>query len=161
MCAGEASRPTITEVWWRDIGGSPPVALSQTYKVPPAFGAETKVSAPAEVVKLAGDAARGKAKAATCMICHKIDDDGVNFGPNLSAWGTQRTIEEIVREMVNPAEKLAHGYGNPVRISGRAHVAEGIMTNDSDHAGARMDTVMGVQLFNLPFRAHRRMIDHL
>lgn len=159
--AGEDYQQTINEVLLRDIRVFPPVALSQTYKVPPAFGAETKVSAPAEVVKLAGDAARGKAKAATCMICHKIDDDGVNFGPNLSAWGTQRTIEEIVREMVNPAEKLAHGYEKPVRISGRGHVAEGIMTNYSYHAGSLKIKVMGGQILKLPFRAHRLKIEHL
>lgn len=159
--AGEDYQLTIREVLDRDIRVFPPVALSQTYKVPPVLGAETKVSAPAEIVKRAGDAARGKAKAATCMICHKIDDAGVNFGPNLSAWGTQRSIEEIVREIVDPAEKLAHGYEKPVRISGRGHVAEGIMTNYSYHAGTLKIKVMGGQILKLPFRAHRLKIEHL
>ena len=45
----------------------------------------------------------------------------------LTHWGKERTVEEILKEIVYPDTKLAHGYEKPVRLSSKktGKVAEG------------------------------------
>ncbi|MDX1564904.1 MAG: c-type cytochrome, partial [Phycisphaeraceae bacterium] len=159
---GEDYQLTIREVLLRDIIRMPVTPLDKDYKVPASFGAETKVSDVKTISGLKGDAKRGKARSAICLTCHRIGDSGVAFGPNLSAWGSERSIEEIVGEIVEPAKKLAHGYEQPIRLRSRkGKVAEGIMMNYSYHAGSLKMKLFGGQYLKFAFRKHGLKIKRL
>ncbi len=62
------------------------------------------------VMSLTGDAARGKGVAMRCVMCHKIGEVGVSYGPELTAWGLTQSLDVIVRSMVLPSADMAHGY---------------------------------------------------
>ena len=52
---------------------------------PPAAGAvEPSI---AEVLRLTGDAPRGKDVASRCLLCHTIGGTGTELGPALDGWG--------------------------------------------------------------------------
>ena len=63
-----------------------------------------------EILKLKGDAERGKAAIATCYMCHKIGDTGVDYGPDLTSFGKQQPSEVIINAILNPSADISHGY---------------------------------------------------
>lgn len=75
---------------------------------------QTPANAPrisaAEVVKLQGDKARGSAAFGLCYTCHRVGENGVEFGPDLSTFGRQQTTEAIVEAIVNPSAAISHGF---------------------------------------------------
>jgi putative membrane-bound dehydrogenase-like protein len=158
---GEAYQQTITEVLDRDMRGLKGELLRTSYQVPTSFGAPTKLSNTGTIAALPGDAGRGKAKAGVCLTCHKISGAGVAFGPNLGAWGKERTVPEIIHELLNPAEHLAHGYDKPVRVRSGTHVAEGLLMNYSHHAGSLKLKIFGGTYKKILFRRSGAKVEHL
>jgi putative heme-binding domain-containing protein len=55
-----------------------------------------------------GDAANGKAlvEANKCLTCHRIDDRGSRFGPDLSAVGASRSPQQLARALVAPDDDV-------------------------------------------------------
>ncbi len=85
----------------------------------------------AEVMALKGDAARGKVAAGRCVMCHKIDQAGSDYGPALKGFGSRQPPEVVARSMVEPSFDISHGFeGTAIhlkdgkRIDGRI-VADG------------------------------------
>ena len=109
---------TVEEIVEKDLNDLQGELMETSYLIPQQLGHLTKVSKPVEIAQLKGDANR-KGGGFKCYLCHKIEGIGVGFGPNLTHWGKERTVEEIVREIVYPDEKLAHGYDKPVRLVSR------------------------------------------
>ncbi|MDA8980914.1 c-type cytochrome, partial [bacterium] len=157
----EAYQITVQEIIAKDLNDLEALPLKGDYKVPKAFGQITELSDSVTVAKLKGDATRGEALAATCLTCHKINGNGIAFGPNLSRWGQERTIEKIAHEIINPDEHLAHGYEQAVRLTGSGHTAEGLLSNFSWHAGSLKIKVMGGTTLKVPFRRTGTKIEHL
>ena len=122
--AFEASyyQETVREIIAKDLNDLEGEMMTVSYPVPANLGLATKVSEPKEIAKLKGDPIRGKAQAGKCYICHKIEGVGVPFGPELTHWGSQRTAVEILKEIVYPDAKLAHGYEKPVRPVSYTHL---------------------------------------
>jgi putative membrane-bound dehydrogenase-like protein len=73
----------------------------------PADVAELSVD---EVVKLTGDAARGKNTATRCVMCHSISGAGAELGPALDGWARGKSPEVIATAIVRPDAEIAHGY---------------------------------------------------
>ena len=86
----------------------------------------------ADIVKLPGDAARGKAAIATCYMCHKVENQGVDFGPDLGSFGKQQTTEVIVNAIVNPSAEISHGYGGSVIKTTDGLSITGLILGDGD-----------------------------
>ncbi len=85
-----------------------------------------------EILNLEGDPARGKIAAAKCLLCHKIDDLGTDYGPNLQGWARNQEREVIIRAIADPSAEIALGYGGTeviLKSGGRIH---GIAFNNSD-----------------------------
>jgi putative membrane-bound dehydrogenase-like protein len=83
-----------------------PAEPANTPKLPPA----------AEIAKLPGDVARGKTAIAACYMCHKVEDQGVGFGPDLTSFGKQQPTDVIVDAIVNPSTEISHGFaGSEIR----------------------------------------------
>lgn len=70
----------------------------------------TPLPEPAEIAKLAGDEARGKAAVGVCYACHRIAGTGVEFGPELTEYGKQQTREAIIEAIAKPSASISHGY---------------------------------------------------
>ena len=64
----------------------------------------------AGVLKLKGDAAKGKVTANRCIMCHEFNGAGVNYGPNLKGWGGGQPAEVIARAIVDPTADISHGF---------------------------------------------------
>ncbi len=77
-----------------------PVEPANAPKLPPT----------AEIMKLQGDPVRGKGLIATCYMCHRIGDQGVDYGPDLSSFGRQQPAEVIIDAILNPSADISHGY---------------------------------------------------
>ena len=67
-----------------------------------------------ELVKLKGDVAKGRAiferAESSCIICHRVDDKGVDFGPALSEIGAKLPKEVLFDSIINPNAGLSMGF---------------------------------------------------
>ena len=67
-----------------------------------------------ELVKLKGDAAKGRAiferMESSCITCHRVNDKGADFGPALSEIGTKLPKEAIFDSIINPNAGLSMGF---------------------------------------------------
>jgi putative membrane-bound dehydrogenase-like protein len=63
-----------------------------------------------EVLKLTGDAARGKNTATRCLMCHAVEGTGAELGPALDGWARGKSDEVIARAIVRPSAEVAQGY---------------------------------------------------
>lgn len=63
-----------------------------------------------EIVRLSGDAARGKTTATRCVMCHSVGGAGAELGPALDGWGRGKSAEVIATAIVRPDAEIAQGY---------------------------------------------------
>ena len=94
----------------------------------------TKLPPVAEILEMKGDPARGKAAAARCMLCHRIDGSGADYGPELKSWGATQTRQVIVRAIAEPSAEIALGYQGTEVVLKDGGVIHGITFNNSDLA---------------------------
>ncbi|MES2426967.1 MAG: PVC-type heme-binding CxxCH protein [Bacteroidota bacterium] len=65
----------------------------------------------AAILALVGNSTKGKAIfIRTCTVCHKANNTGVDFGPDLSEIGSKLPKEAIFDAIVNPSEGISFGY---------------------------------------------------
>ena len=159
--SGEDYQMTIQEITAKDLNGLEGEFLNASYPIPTDWGTKSEVSTPAEIAALKGDAEKGRALATNCAACHKIAGNGVSFGPDLTHWGAPRTIEQIANEIVHPDAHLARGYDKPVRVTAGEHVADGLLTNYSWHAGSLKMKVLGGIMKKILFRRSGARVTYL
>jgi putative membrane-bound dehydrogenase-like protein len=63
-----------------------------------------------EIVRLTGNAARGKASSARCLMCHVINGVGADVGPGLDGWGAGKSAQVIAAAIVTPSAEIAAGF---------------------------------------------------
>lgn len=63
-----------------------------------------------EMLKLKPDAARGREIVSSCYMCHRIGSQGVDFGPDLTAFGKTQTREVLIKAIMDPSADISHGY---------------------------------------------------
>ena len=78
--------------------------------VTPAPAADVAELSVDEIVKLTGDAARGKTAAARCMMCHSVAGAGAELGPTLDGWGRGKAADVIATAIVRPNADIAQGF---------------------------------------------------
>ena len=87
--------------------------ISTLFPVPGALGGKA-LPAIAELVKLKGDPENGKhifeRPSSSCVVCHRIGDTGVDFGPGLSAIGAKLPNEAIFEAIINPNAGISMGF---------------------------------------------------
>ena len=68
----------------------------------------------AAILVLAGDAERGKVlfltKELQCINCHKVGDQGIALGPDLSAIGKDRTRVDLLDNILDPSRRMDPQY---------------------------------------------------
>ena len=63
-----------------------------------------------DVLKLKGNADRGKTTATRCIMCHEFNGAGINYGPSLKGWGGGQPADVIARAIVDPTADISHGF---------------------------------------------------
>jgi putative membrane-bound dehydrogenase-like protein len=74
---------------------------------------ETKKAHPAlaELVKMSGDAVKGKIVFTnSCAMCHLVDKEGIDFGPKLSEIGSKLSKEGMYTSIFYPNAGIGFGY---------------------------------------------------
>jgi putative membrane-bound dehydrogenase-like protein len=85
-----------------------------------------------EIVKLTGDATRGKNAAARCMMCHSIGGQGADVGPVLDGWARGKAADVIATAIVRPSADIALGYdASEVRTKDDLRI-QGIVIKEGD-----------------------------
>ncbi|WP_038168339.1 PVC-type heme-binding CxxCH protein [Verrucomicrobium sp. BvORR106] len=85
-----------------------------------------------DILKLQGDAARGKIAVATCYTCHKIGEPGVDFGPDLTVFGKTQTREVLLNAIINPSGDIAHGYEGKRIVTKDGVTIDGMVLSNDD-----------------------------
>jgi putative heme-binding domain-containing protein len=89
----------------------------------------------AELVKLKGNPANGakvfRKPEVNCIGCHKIGDEGVDFGPALSEIGTKLAKEAIYESILDPSSGIAFGFEQWQLELKNDDQAVGIITSES------------------------------
>jgi putative membrane-bound dehydrogenase-like protein len=104
---------------WTDYGLGPALKTAGIYDPdtitlreivtpkPPADLPELSID---EIVRLTGNAARGKDTSARCLMCHAIGGTGAELGPALDGWARGKSADVIARALVTPSAEIAQGY---------------------------------------------------
>jgi putative membrane-bound dehydrogenase-like protein len=85
----------------------PDAAKLVTIETPPAIPSSISV---AEVLKLKGDVTKGSSLLVRCVMCHQINNQGVEFGPSLQGWGLNQPSGIVAQAIVDPSKDIAHGF---------------------------------------------------
>jgi putative membrane-bound dehydrogenase-like protein len=126
---------------WKDYGLRPalkdagiydPDAITLKEIVMPPAPADLQELSIDDIVKLTGDAARGKATSARCQMCHAIGGAGAEFGPALDGWGRGKAADVIATAIVRPSAEIAHGYeGMELRTKDNLTI-QGVLLKEGD-----------------------------
>ena len=85
-------------------------------RVPPS-GSESGPPSVAAVLALKGDAVKGRTTALRCVMCHRLEDQGVDYGPALKGWVSNQGSEKFVHAVLNPSAEIALGFsGSRVKL---------------------------------------------
>ena len=84
-----------------------------------------------------GDADRGRKifrdnSAVYCVRCHKVNADGGEVGPELSAIGKQRARDYILEAIVAPNAAIAQGFESVVVGTSSGQVVAGVLKSEDD-----------------------------
>jgi putative membrane-bound dehydrogenase-like protein len=146
---------------WRDHDLGPALKASGAYdpdklelvsvEPPPPSQGGSEMPSAREIAALAGDAARGQSAGAVCLMCHSIGDRGVDFGPNLTAFGAQQTKEVIAQAIATPSADIAHGFEGHVVKTKDGKTIYGMIVSTGDpvmiqSAGGMFQTVPAVRI---------------
>ncbi|HYF34551.1 MAG TPA: dehydrogenase, partial [Prosthecobacter sp.] len=85
----------------------PEAAKLVTIETPPAIPSTITVD---EVLKLKGDVTKGSSLVVRCVMCHQINNQGVEFGPSLQGWGLSQPSDIVAQAIIEPSKDIAHGF---------------------------------------------------
>ena len=109
-----------------------PDAIVLKEVVAPPVPADLPPLAVDDVVRLTGDATRGKTTFARCQMCHSISGTGAEFGPALDGWGRGKSADVIARAIVLPSAEIAQGYEAMEIKTKDAVTIQGILIKEGD-----------------------------
>jgi len=102
---------------WKEFGVGQALKISGLYDpdklkfvsmiVPDAPKTELSVHA---IAQLTGDATHGHSVAQSCMMCHKIGNEGTDYAPDLTGFAKRQTKEVVLESIVYPSEDISQGY---------------------------------------------------
>ena len=134
--------------------------MTTSYPVPANLGLPTKVSEPAQIAKLKGDPARGKAHAEMLPLT-KIEGVGVPFGPGSLIGGRSARWRKSSRRSSIPMPSWPMASRSPSASPPEKPARwRRFLTNYSWHAGSLKLKVMGGQTCKILFRRASK-VDYL
>ncbi len=94
--------------------------------------APTTLPSAAEIAKLQGNAAKGASTAQSCLLCHRVGDKGIDYGPALTGFATGQTPEVVINAIVNPSADIAHGFDGSVVTLRDGGEVQGLLLSGGD-----------------------------
>jgi len=86
---------------------------------------------PASIAAHAGDLERGKKlfwdKSSNCATCHKIGNEGVNLGPELTRIGQKRTRDELLDSLLNPSRTVDPAFAAYLAVTKDGRPISGLL----------------------------------
>jgi putative heme-binding domain-containing protein len=126
---------------WADYGLRPALKTAGIYDPDTLTLRESVVPRPAadlpelsvdEIVRLTGDAARGKSTATRCQMCHSVGGAGAELGPVLDGWGQGKSTDVIATAIVRPGAEIAHGYEGVELKTKDGLTIQGVLMKEGD-----------------------------
>jgi putative membrane-bound dehydrogenase-like protein len=105
------------------------IALEAVAPPPPAQVPDPPIE---EILRLSGDAGRGKQLAAGCVMCHSVGGAGADLGPALDGWGRGKSAEIIARAIVHPNAEIAQGYEGTELRTTDGLIIQGLLIKQGD-----------------------------
>ena len=65
-------------------------------------------------------------------MCHQINGQGVEFGPNLEGWGRSQPGDIIAQALIEPSKDIAHGYEGTTLITKDNIRIDGLVLADGE-----------------------------
>ncbi|MEY3584727.1 MAG: hypothetical protein RJA48_1810, partial [Verrucomicrobiota bacterium] len=113
-------------------GGNAATAKLVASDLPPEMPG-AKVLASVEVIAaLKGDVANGKAAAAVCYACHKFDGKGIDFGPDLTTYAKQQSLDSLILNIAQPSNNISHGFEGTRVVLDDGMVITGMVLSSGD-----------------------------
>jgi putative heme-binding domain-containing protein len=85
-----------------------------------------------EILRLKGDPAKGKVVSMRCVMCHRVGDQGPDYGPDLAGWAANQGRESFIRAVVSPTESIALGFEGEIIPLKDGREVHGILINAGD-----------------------------
>ena len=126
---------------WKDLdvdgvvkahGGDASAAKLVSAELPPEPAGAKPLGPVESIVALKGDAERGKAAAAVCVACHKFDGKGVDYGPDLTTYAKQQSLETLVLNIAQPSNNISHGFEGVRVVLDDGMVITGMVLSSGD-----------------------------
>lgn len=99
--------------YWRpfnlmaDLGGSSAVLIDS---IVPAFPKAKKEVTVKEVLSYTPDVGRGKRALSQCYMCHTFGNQGIDFGPDLTAFAKANPSDVLIKAIIDPSADISHGF---------------------------------------------------
>jgi putative heme-binding domain-containing protein len=124
---------------------SPKIRTAAAKVLPLPQGRNAALPPVSELVKLKGDPANGakvfRKPEVNCIGCHRINNEGADFGPALSEIGTKLAKEAIYEAILDPSSGIAFGFEGWSLELKNGDEATGIITSETtDEVVLKMQT---------------------
>jgi putative heme-binding domain-containing protein len=84
------------------------------------------------IAALKGDANQGKAASAVCQACHKFDGKGIDFGPDLTTYAKQQSLETLILNISQPSNNISHGFEGTRVVLDDGMIITGMVLSSGD-----------------------------
>ena len=113
-------------------GGDAAAAKLVASDLPPEMPGAKALASVEAIAALKGDVAKGKASAAVCYACHKFDGKGIDFGPDLTTYAKQQSLETLILNIAQPSNNISHGFEGTRVVLDDGMVITGMVLSSGD-----------------------------
>ena len=113
-------------------GGDASAAKLVASELPPEPAGAKPLASVDVIAALKGDVTMGKAGAAVCQACHKFDGKGIDFGPDLTTYAKQQSLETLVLNISQPSNNISHGFEGTRVVLDDGMVITGMVLSSGD-----------------------------
>lgn len=101
-------------------------------ELPPAPAGAPALPPVEAIARLKGDPAKGKVAAGVCLACHRIGDQGIEYGPDLTAYGRNQSAENVILGISQPDAEISHGFEGWRLVTTDGVVINGMVLSSAD-----------------------------
>lgn len=113
-------------------GGDASAAKLVGSDLPPEMAGSKPLASVEVIAALKGDSVNGKAASAVCQACHKFDGKGIDFGPDLTTYAKQQSLETLVLNISQPSNNISHGFEGTRVVLDDGMVITGMVLSSGD-----------------------------